>query len=204
MQDLDTTFNDVRALRLVCKSLDVVCLRRSLTAVSLFRYCPAASFSSIIRLEELRHFNGVLSSDLSSARTLTIPNWGLIYGKNFATFQDLSDTGAVEVILINTLVILLICYSYILLICCLSEASPNRHFERLYPLEGEIPFGVCRKNRNFQHPLCSVSAMSFSLRQGRRSTTQMGHFNTQSSFDNLSDCQVASEVPSAHRACSRH
>ena len=69
MQDPDTTFDQIEALRLVCKSLDAVCLTKVLTCFFLFE--PAQEDM----LGSFRHFNGILSSNLSYASTLVIPDW---------------------------------------------------------------------------------------------------------------------------------
>src|ERR1700760_2770336 len=100
MRDLDTTFDQIKALRLVCKSLDAVCLPRVL------RYFRLFSRDEEDVLENFRHFNDVLSSNLSHTSELLIPNWEWIRrDKNFIAFRDMPGPGgAMAVILLNTLV----------------------------------------------------------------------------------------------------
>jgi hypothetical protein len=100
MQDPDTTFNHIKALRLVCKSLDVVCLPRVLKFLFLF----GPDDEDV--LGNFRHFNDVLSSNLSYTRTLVIPNWMWIHGyERFIAVRKLPGLGgAIGVILFNTLV----------------------------------------------------------------------------------------------------
>src|ERR1700759_4999018 len=100
MRDLDTTFDQIKALRLVCKSLDAVCLPRVLGYFSLFGQVEEDV------LENFRHFNDVLSSNLSHTSELLIPNWEWIHNdENFLAFRDFPEPGgAMIVILVNTLV----------------------------------------------------------------------------------------------------
>ena len=102
MQDPDTTFDQLKALRLVCRSLDAICSRRVLTSIRLF------GNGSRYVLENFHQFNGVMSCKrLSSATTLVIPNWRWIHGdENFLSFRASPGPGGVTtVILLNTFVV---------------------------------------------------------------------------------------------------
>ena len=102
MQDIRTRFDQMKTLRLVCRSLDAVCSRRALTSVRLF-----GSDAKDV-LGNFRHFNGVLSCNhLLSASTLVIPNWKWIHGDElFISLREFPDPGeATIVILLNSFVI---------------------------------------------------------------------------------------------------
>ena|SRR6266478_235371 len=100
MQDPDTTFDQMKALRLVCRSLDAICFRRVLTSIRLF----GRDVEDVPG--NFHHLNGVLSCNrLLPASTLVIPDWHWIYprGKYFLTFHELPGArGAMLVILLNT------------------------------------------------------------------------------------------------------
>src|SRR6266478_546784 len=101
MQDPDTTFDQMKALRLVCRSLDAICFRRVLASIRLF-----GRDTEDVR-GNFHHLNGVLSCNrLSSASTLVIPNWRWIYGEeSFISFRAWPGPGgATAIILFNTFV----------------------------------------------------------------------------------------------------
>jgi hypothetical protein len=101
MQDPDITFDQTKALRLVCKSLDAVCSQRVLISIRLFG-SDAKDVSG-----NFRHLKSVLSCNrLLSASTLVIPNWQWIHGDEiFMTFRDSPGPGgAATVILVNAFV----------------------------------------------------------------------------------------------------
>jgi hypothetical protein len=110
MQDPDTTFDDLKALRLVCRSLDAICSRRVLTSIRLFG-CDVEDVPG-----NFRHLNGVLSCNrLLPASTLVIPDWPWIYpqrwrffrlGDTILPFTELRGTGGmIALILINTFLV---------------------------------------------------------------------------------------------------
>jgi len=102
MQDPDTTFEQMKALWLVCRSLNVVCFRRVLTSIRLFG-CDTEDVWG-----NFHHLNGVLSCNrLSSASTLVIPNWRWIHGdENFLSFRVLPGPGGATIIILSNTFIL--------------------------------------------------------------------------------------------------
>ena len=79
MRDPDTTFDQLKALRLICRSFDQLCSARVLACIRLFGYDDGAV------LENSRHLESIISSKRYNlpTYTLVIPKWRWIYGEKF-------------------------------------------------------------------------------------------------------------------------
>src|SRR6266403_676702 len=97
MQDPDTTFDQMKALRFVCRSLDAICFRRVLTSIRLF----GRDVEDVPG--NFHHLNGVLSCNrLLPASTLVIPDcqWISQDGRTFIPLYKLPGArGAMVIIL---------------------------------------------------------------------------------------------------------
>jgi hypothetical protein len=90
MQDPDTTFDQLKALRLVCRSFDQLCSPRVLACIRLFGYDSNAV------LANSRHLKSVTSSKQHNLPiyTLVIPNWRWIHfheGRLWVSFRRMRE-----------------------------------------------------------------------------------------------------------------
>ncbi|KAM6495310.1 hypothetical protein JOM56_009933 [Amanita muscaria] len=89
-RDPDTTFDQLKALRLVSRTFDVLCSRKCMSCIRLFRHGNSP-------LNNLRQLQGLLPSKHKSHHmdlptTLIIENWRWVYGNNFfLSFREMRD-----------------------------------------------------------------------------------------------------------------
>ncbi|KAM6495309.1 hypothetical protein JOM56_009932 [Amanita muscaria] len=91
-RDPDTTFDQLKDLRLVSQTFDVLCSRKCMSCIRLFRRGDNL-------LANLRQLHGLLPSKHKShhidyPKTLIIENWRWVYGnKHFLSFREMRNSG---------------------------------------------------------------------------------------------------------------